>query len=50
VRDAAARETARDRIAAFIAAQGFEVKGVMQSPITGQDGNVEYLLHALLRE
>jgi 23S rRNA (cytidine1920-2'-O)/16S rRNA (cytidine1409-2'-O)-methyltransferase len=49
VRDEAAREAARDRIAAFIAGQGFEVKGVIPSPITGQDGNVEFLMHAVKR-
>jgi len=49
VRDEAAREAAKDRIAAFVAAQGFEVKGLIRSPITGQDGNVEYLMHAILR-
>ena len=46
VRDDGERTAARDRIAAFFAAQGFQVNGVMQSPITGQDGNVEYLLCA----
>jgi 23S rRNA (cytidine1920-2'-O)/16S rRNA (cytidine1409-2'-O)-methyltransferase len=49
VRDEAAREASKDRLAAFVAEQGFEVKGVIRSPITGQDGNVEYLMHAILR-
>jgi 23S rRNA (cytidine1920-2'-O)/16S rRNA (cytidine1409-2'-O)-methyltransferase len=49
VRDEAAREASKDRIVAFVAERGFEVKGVIRSPITGQDGNVEYLMHALLR-
>jgi 23S rRNA (cytidine1920-2'-O)/16S rRNA (cytidine1409-2'-O)-methyltransferase len=47
VRDETARETAKNRVAAFIAGQGFIVKGIIPSPITGQDGNVEYLIYAL---
>jgi len=47
VREEAAREAVRDRIVAFVVEQGFEVKGVIPSPITGQDGNVEYLIHAV---
>lgn len=49
VRDEAERMAARDRIIAFIEDRGFLVKGVVQSPITGQDGNVEFLLLAHLR-
>ena len=40
------RLAARDRIAGFVLGQGLTVQGVMQSPVTGQDGNVEYLLVA----
>ena len=47
VRDAAARTAAVNRIADYFRGLGLEVKGVMPSPITGQDGNVEYLIHAL---
>jgi 23S rRNA (cytidine1920-2'-O)/16S rRNA (cytidine1409-2'-O)-methyltransferase len=47
VRDEAARGAAVDRITDFIRGSGFEVKGVMPSPITGQDGNVEFLIHAV---
>ncbi len=50
VRDDAAREEAKERIAAFFAAQGFLVRGVIPSPITGQDGNVEFLLYAVRYE
>jgi len=46
VRDEAARDAAVERIRAFIQDRGFEVKGVIPSPITGQDGNVEFLIHA----
>ncbi len=49
VREEKDREEAKDRVTAFVAAQGCEVKGVITSPITGQDGNVEYLLYACLR-
>jgi 23S rRNA (cytidine1920-2'-O)/16S rRNA (cytidine1409-2'-O)-methyltransferase len=49
VRDEAAREASKDRIVAFVSERGFEVKGVIRSPITGRDGNVEYLMHATLR-
>ena len=49
VRDESARHDAVERIKAFIQAQGLDVKGIMTSPITGQDGNVEYLLYAVSR-
>ncbi len=49
VRDESAREAVKERIAQFAVEQGFEVKGVIPSPITGQDGNVEYLMHAAYR-
>ena len=47
VRDAAARTAAVNRIIDCFRGLGLEVKGVMPSPITGQDGNVEYLIHAV---
>jgi len=47
VRDDGVREAANGRIAAFVVEQGFEVKGVIPSPITGQDGNVEFLIYAV---
>jgi 23S rRNA (cytidine1920-2'-O)/16S rRNA (cytidine1409-2'-O)-methyltransferase len=46
VRDEAARTAAVDRIAEFVRRLDFEVRGVISSPITGQDGNVEFLLYA----
>jgi 23S rRNA (cytidine1920-2'-O)/16S rRNA (cytidine1409-2'-O)-methyltransferase len=49
VRDEAARNAAVTRITEFIGSLGFEVKGVIPSPITGQDGNVEFLIHAIKR-
>ena len=47
VRDEAARSAAVDRVTDFIRGSGFEVKGVIPSPITGQEGNVEFLIHAV---
>jgi 23S rRNA (cytidine1920-2'-O)/16S rRNA (cytidine1409-2'-O)-methyltransferase len=49
VRDEGARNAAVSRIKEFIGSQGFEVKGVIVSPITGQDGNVELLIYAVKR-
>jgi 23S rRNA (cytidine1920-2'-O)/16S rRNA (cytidine1409-2'-O)-methyltransferase len=46
VRDEAARSEAVERVRLDIQNLGFEVKGVIPSPITGQDGNVEFLLAA----
>lgn len=47
VRDNAARTAAVDRVTHCFRGLGLEVKGVIPSPITGQDGNVEYLIYAL---
>jgi len=49
VRDEAARTAAVEKITIFVHEQGFDVKGVIPSPITGQDGNVEFLIHAVKR-
>jgi 23S rRNA (cytidine1920-2'-O)/16S rRNA (cytidine1409-2'-O)-methyltransferase len=46
VRDEAARRGARDDVKAFLAAAGWRVSGLIDSPIEGSDGNHEYLLHA----
>jgi 23S rRNA (cytidine1920-2'-O)/16S rRNA (cytidine1409-2'-O)-methyltransferase len=48
VRDEAARTAAVEKVADFFRDSGFDVKGVIPSPITGQDGNVEYLIYAVL--
>lgn len=50
VRDEAARNAAVNRIAEFIRGLGLEVKGIIPSPITGQDGNVEFLIYAINSE
>ena len=44
VRDATVRREALERVAAFATEMGFGVQGVMESPITGQKGNREYLM------
>ena len=45
VRDVAAREAALERILDIAEAQGLEGLKTMESPITGTDGNVEFLLY-----
>jgi 23S rRNA (cytidine1920-2'-O)/16S rRNA (cytidine1409-2'-O)-methyltransferase len=47
VRDQAAREAAVNRIVEFTKKLGLDVQGVVPSPITGQDGNQEYLMFAV---
>jgi 23S rRNA (cytidine1920-2'-O)/16S rRNA (cytidine1409-2'-O)-methyltransferase len=44
VRDPAQRQAAVDKVAAAARALGAEVVGVIESPITGPAGNVEYLM------
>jgi len=44
VRDEAKRLAAVERVKAFAAGLGFEVKGTAQSPLPGPSGNVEYFL------
>jgi 23S rRNA (cytidine1920-2'-O)/16S rRNA (cytidine1409-2'-O)-methyltransferase len=45
VKDEAARARALDDVAAAAVALGFQERGRMPSPITGTDGNVEFLLY-----
>lgn len=45
VRDDALRQKAVERIRAFVAASGRTWAGVCESPITGRDGNIEFLAH-----
>jgi 23S rRNA (cytidine1920-2'-O)/16S rRNA (cytidine1409-2'-O)-methyltransferase len=47
VRDETARSKAVETVRNFIKELELDVKGVIPSPITGQDGNVEYLLCAV---
>jgi 23S rRNA (cytidine1920-2'-O)/16S rRNA (cytidine1409-2'-O)-methyltransferase len=46
VRDEVARAAAVDSVVAFAHESGFDVKGVIESPVKGAEGNVEYLMHA----
>jgi 23S rRNA (cytidine1920-2'-O)/16S rRNA (cytidine1409-2'-O)-methyltransferase len=47
VRDDAKRQAAVDSVVEFARENGFEVKAVIESPIKGAEGNIEYLMHAL---
>jgi 23S rRNA (cytidine1920-2'-O)/16S rRNA (cytidine1409-2'-O)-methyltransferase len=46
VRDVAARAAAVETVVAFAREIAFDVKGVIESPVKGAEGNVEYLMHA----
>jgi 23S rRNA (cytidine1920-2'-O)/16S rRNA (cytidine1409-2'-O)-methyltransferase len=46
VRDVAKREAAVQVVVAFARETGFEVKGVIESPVKGAEGNVEFLMQA----
>ncbi len=46
VRDTAVQAAVCADIAAFVAARGWRISGTIPSPITGGDGNVEFLLGA----
>jgi 23S rRNA (cytidine1920-2'-O)/16S rRNA (cytidine1409-2'-O)-methyltransferase len=48
VRDPAVHDRVRTEVQDWIATQGWTVAGLTQSPITGPQGNVEFLLHARL--
>ena len=45
VKDEALRQQAVDGIKLFAADLGFTVNGVVTSPITGGEGNIEYLIY-----
>ena len=45
VRDEAARQAAIARVTACVTELGGQTPGVIPSPITGAEGNVEYLLY-----
>ncbi len=49
VRDPAARIAAVEKVSECIRGLGLEIRGVIPSPITGQDGNVEFLIHVVSR-
>jgi 23S rRNA (cytidine1920-2'-O)/16S rRNA (cytidine1409-2'-O)-methyltransferase len=47
VRDPSVHQRVTDEAAAWVASQGWRVLGLTQSPITGPEGNVEFLLGAI---
>ena len=47
VRDEARRRAAVDGVVQFAREQGFDVRGVIESPVKGAEGNVEFLMHAV---
>jgi 23S rRNA (cytidine1920-2'-O)/16S rRNA (cytidine1409-2'-O)-methyltransferase len=49
VREESVRQDCVEKIRAFVLASGHEWLGVVTSPITGRDGNVEYLCHLRAR-
>ena len=49
VRDEAVRLRTVEEVKAALAAAGFTATGVVESPITGPEGNVEYLVRAVFR-
>ena len=49
VRDIEKRTAAVDRVVAFARENGFEPRGVIESPVRGAEGNVEYLMYARTR-
>jgi 23S rRNA (cytidine1920-2'-O)/16S rRNA (cytidine1409-2'-O)-methyltransferase len=46
VRDDAKRTAAVESVIEFARGEGFEVKGLIESPIKGAEGNIEYLMYA----
>jgi len=50
VRDDAKRDEAVQSVVAFAREIGFEVRGVIESPVKGAEGNVEFLMFASSRE
>ncbi len=50
VRDAAKRETAVQSVAGFAREIGFDVLSVIESPVKGAEGNVEYLMYGRYEE
>jgi 23S rRNA (cytidine1920-2'-O)/16S rRNA (cytidine1409-2'-O)-methyltransferase len=46
VRDDEKRRAAVDRVVEFATSTGFEVKGLIESPVKGAEGNIEFLMWA----
>jgi 23S rRNA (cytidine1920-2'-O)/16S rRNA (cytidine1409-2'-O)-methyltransferase len=49
VRDEVKRAAAVESVVAFTRENGYRVKGVIESPVKGAEGNVEYLMHGEMR-
>jgi len=47
VRDVSQHQVAKDRVTEFLIAEGWEIRGLIDSPIQGPDGNVEFLVYAV---
>jgi len=47
VRDEAKRDAAVQSVVAFAGEIGLDVRGVIESPVKGAEGNVEFLMHAV---
>lgn len=48
VRDSAKRDAAVQRVKSELQATGLSIAGIIESPIRGQKGNIEYLLHCIV--
>jgi 23S rRNA (cytidine1920-2'-O)/16S rRNA (cytidine1409-2'-O)-methyltransferase len=46
IRDASVHARVCDEVSAWVIAQGWAVDGIVQSPITGPEGNIEFLIAA----
>ena len=46
VRDSDLHREVCDRISAWVTSQGWEVAGVVESPLKGPEGNTEFLIAA----
>jgi 23S rRNA (cytidine1920-2'-O)/16S rRNA (cytidine1409-2'-O)-methyltransferase len=46
VRDETKRAAAVEAVVAFAGEIGFDVRGVIESPVKGAEGNVEFLMYA----
>jgi 23S rRNA (cytidine1920-2'-O)/16S rRNA (cytidine1409-2'-O)-methyltransferase len=48
IRDPAIHQRVCDEVSAWLTGAGWQVEGIVQSPITGPEGNVEFLIAAVL--
>jgi 23S rRNA (cytidine1920-2'-O)/16S rRNA (cytidine1409-2'-O)-methyltransferase len=50
VRDDEKRTAAVESVVEFARSEGFEIKGLIESPIKGAEGNIEYLMYASMTQ